>query len=235
MHTEHGQRILARFLELAGCRPSWTMLNIVEEQVAAIRPRSAAARPSAACPAGWTRQWPRRSSSGPSATGSPAFSSTTGCSARVRPNRSSRTSWPLPASSSRWPPRPMSSWKPSKTSKTRAEAQDHRPGVHPRLRAGRPGGGRRGRPARRGLRLPGPGHAVPGRGGVGGGTGTANIKSHHNVGGLPEDLKFALVEPLRALFKDEVRRVGEELGLPPAIVRRQPFPAPGWPSGSSAR
>src|ERR1700733_4394760 len=61
----------------------------------------------------------------------------------------------------------------------------------------------------------------------GGGTGTANIKSHHTVGGLPDDLKFRLVEPLRALFKDEVRRVGEELGLPQAIVRRQPFPGPG--------
>jgi GMP synthase (glutamine-hydrolysing) len=61
----------------------------------------------------------------------------------------------------------------------------------------------------------------------GGGTGTANIKSHHNVGGLPEDLQFALVEPLRTLFKDEVRRVGEQLGLPPEIVWRQPFPGPG--------
>jgi GMP synthase (glutamine-hydrolysing) len=61
----------------------------------------------------------------------------------------------------------------------------------------------------------------------GGGAGTASIKSHHNVGGLPADLGFDLVEPLRDLFKDEVRQVGEELGLPPAIVWRQPFPGPG--------
>jgi GMP synthase (glutamine-hydrolysing) len=61
----------------------------------------------------------------------------------------------------------------------------------------------------------------------GGGTGTANIKSHHNVGGLPDDLQFALVEPLRTLFKDEVRAVGEELGLPAEMVWRHPFPGPG--------
>ena len=61
----------------------------------------------------------------------------------------------------------------------------------------------------------------------GGGSGTANIKSHHNVGGLPDDLQFGLVEPLRTLFKDEVRQVGLDLGLPQEIVWRHPFPGPG--------
>ena len=53
------------------------------------------------------------------------------------------------------------------------------------------------------------------------------IKSHHNVGGLPEDMKFKLIEPLRELFKDEVRKVGKELGLPEKLIKRHPFPGPG--------
>ena len=61
----------------------------------------------------------------------------------------------------------------------------------------------------------------------GGGEGAANIKSHHNVGGLPDDLDFELIEPLRTLFKDEVRAIGLELGVPESIVWRQPFPGPG--------
>jgi len=60
-----------------------------------------------------------------------------------------------------------------------------------------------------------------------GGDGKANVKSHHNVGGLPDKMGLELVEPLRSLFKEDVRKVGRELGLPPALTERQPFPGPG--------
>ena len=64
---------------------------------------------------------------------------------------------------------------------------------------------------------------------------SATIKSHHNVGGLPERMRLKLIEPLRELFKDEVRALGRELGLPPAFVNRHPFPGPGLPSAFQAR
>ena len=103
----------------------------------------------------------------------------------------------------------------------RAETQDHRRRVHPGVR----GGGREPRPDR----FPHPGHALSGchRSATAETKAAQKIKTHHNVGGLPADLRFKLVEPLRYLFKDEVRRVGMQLGLPEAMVLRQPFPGPG--------
>ena len=93
--------------------------------------------------------------------------------------------------------------------------------VHSRLRGG-------GRQARRG-RLHRPGHDLPGRHRerAAATAAAAKIKSHHNVGGLPKELTFELIEPLRYLFKDEVRQVGLALGLPDEMVYRQPFPGPG--------
>ena len=131
-----------------------------------------------------------------------------------RPSRSSRTMSPRPGSASSSSTPATASSRPSRGVRPRGEAQDHRPGVHPGLRAGRS----RCRRARRGRRAPPsssrPGHALSRCRRSGGGTRTANIKSHHNVGGLPTTSSSPSSSPLRDLFKDEVRRVGLELGVP---------------------
>jgi GMP synthase (glutamine-hydrolysing) len=228
MHTEHGQRILARFLELAGCRPSWTMLNIVEEQVAAIRAQVGHGRAicglsggvdSAVAAALVQRAIGDRLTcvfvdhgllrQGEAEQVEQDFVAATGVKLKVATEADVF----------------LAALKDVEDPETKRKIIG-REFIRAFERAAREVADEAGQHGETcGFLIQGT--LYPDVVESGGGTGTANIKSHHNVGGLPEDLKFALVEPLRALFKDEVRRVGEELGLPPAIVRRQPFPGPG--------
>jgi GMP synthase (glutamine-hydrolysing) len=228
MHTEHGQRILARFLELAGCRPSWTMLNIVEEQVAAIRAQVGDGRAicglsggvdSAVAAALVQRAIGDRLTcvfvdhgllrQGEAEQVEQDFVAATGVKLKV----ATEADVFLKALENTEDPE----------AKRKIIGREFIRAFERAAREVADEAGQHGETC--GFLVQGT--LYPDVVESGGGTGTANIKSHHNVGGLPEDLKFALVEPLRALFKDEVRRVGEELGLPPAIVRRQPFPGPG--------
>ncbi|MGD0244588.1 MAG: glutamine-hydrolyzing GMP synthase [Streptosporangiaceae bacterium] len=228
MHTEHGQRILARFLELAGCRPSWTMLNIVEEQVAAIRARVGDGRAicglsggvdSAVAAALVQRAIGDRLTcvfvdhgllrQGEAEQVEQDFVAATGVKLKVATEADvflkALNGVEDPETKRKVIGREFIRAFERAAREITAEAGEHGEACDFLVQ----------------------GTLYPDVVESGGGTGTANIKSHHNVGGLPDDLKFSLVEPLRALFKDEVRRVGEELGLPPAIVRRQPFPGPG--------
>jgi GMP synthase (glutamine-hydrolysing) len=228
MHTEHGARILGRFLELAGCRPSWTMLNIVEEQVALIREQVGDGRAicglsggvdSAVAAALVQRAIGDRLTcvfvdhgllrKGEAEQVEQDFVAATGVKLMVATEAEAFLSALAGVAD------PEQKRKIIGREFIRAFERAAR-----EITAADAGSGE----AREFLVQ---GTLYPDVVESGGGTGTANIKSHHNVGGLPEDLKFQLVEPLRWLFKDEVRRVGEELGLPPAIVRRQPFPGPG--------
>ena len=228
MHTEHGTRILARFLELAGCRPSWTMLNIVEEQVAAIREQVGDGRAicglsggvdSAVAAALVQRAIGDRLTcvfvdhgllrKGEAEQVEQDFVAATGVKLTVATEAEAFLSALAGAVD------PEQKRKIIGREFIRAFERAAR-----EITDAAAGSGEACEFLVQGTLYP---DVVE----SGGGTGTANIKSHHNVGGLPDDLKFQLVEPLRWLFKDEVRRVGEELGLPPAIVRRQPFPGPG--------
>ncbi len=228
MHTEHGQRILRRFLELAGCRPNWTMVNIVEEQVARIREQIGDGRAicglsggvdSAVAAALVQRAIGDRLTcvfvdhgllrKGEAEQVEQDFVAATGVALRV-------------ADASE-------AFLAALRGVTDPEAKRKiigREFIRAFERAAREITGEAGAHGEQ-TRFLVQGTLYPDVVESGGGTGTANIKSHHNVGGLPDDLKFELVEPLRSLFKDEVRRVGEELGLPREIVRRQPFPGPG--------
>jgi GMP synthase (glutamine-hydrolysing) len=228
LHTEHGARILGRFLELAGCRPSWTMLNIVEEQVTAIREQVGNGRAicglsggvdSAVAAALVQRAIGDRLTcvfvdhgllrKGEAEQVEEDFVAATGVKLTVATEAEAFLSALAGAVD------PEQKRKIIGREFIRAFERAAR-----EITAAAAGSGEACEFLVQGTLYP---DVVE----SGGGTGTANIKSHHNVGGLPDDLKFALVEPLRWLFKDEVRRVGEELGLPPAIVRRQPFPGPG--------
>jgi GMP synthase (glutamine-hydrolysing) len=228
LHTEHGPRILGRFLELAGCRPSWTMLNIVEEQVALIREQVGGGRAicglsggvdSAVAAALVQRAIGDRLTcvfvdhgllrQGEAEQVEQDFVAATGVRLTVANEAetflSALAGVAEPEQKRKIIGREFIRAFERAAREITAEAGQHGEACEFLVQ----------------------GTLYPDVVESGGGTGTANIKSHHNVGGLPDDLKFRLVEPLRALFKDEVRRVGEELGLPQAIVRRQPFPGPG--------
>ena len=230
MHTEHGTKILARFLELAGCRPSWTMLNIVEEQVAAIRAQVGTGQAICGLSGGVD-------SAVAAALVQRAIGDHLTCvfvdhgllrkgeAEQVERDYVAATGVSLHVvdAEKRFLDALAGIVDPEEKRKAigaafirvfeaaeaeivgDAAAED---GVSP-------------------VSFLVQGTLYPDVVESGGGAGASAIKSHHNVGGLPEDLEFELVEPLRTLFKDEVRLVGEQLGLPPDIVWRHPFPGPG--------
>ncbi|HTW20407.1 MAG TPA: glutamine-hydrolyzing GMP synthase [Mycobacteriales bacterium] len=229
LHTAHGQQVLERFLyDVAGCRPTWTMVNIVEEQIERIRAQVGDKRAicglsggvdSAVAAALVQRAIGERLTCvfvdhGLLRKGEPEqverdFVASTGVRLKVV-DAADRFLDALDGVSD-----PEQKRKIIGREFIRVFEQAAREVVAESEAAGET------------VDFLVQGTLYPDVVESGGGTGTANIKSHHNVGGLPDDLQFDLVEPLRTLFKDEVRRVGEELGLPPEIVWRQPFPGPG--------
>jgi GMP synthase (glutamine-hydrolysing) len=221
MHTSHGTEILRRFLEAAGCRPAWTTLNVVDDQVAAIR--------SVVGPAG--RAIAGLSGGVDSAVAAALVQRAIGdrltCvfvdHGLLRKGEAEQVEKDFVAATG----------VRLKVVDASGEFLAALAGVTDPEEKRKIIGREFIRAFERAAREVGPadflvqGTLYPDVVESGGGTGTANIKSHHNVGGLPDDLTFTLVEPLRSLFKDEVRQVGSELGLPAQIVGRQPFPGPG--------
>ncbi|MEX2504267.1 MAG: glutamine-hydrolyzing GMP synthase [Egicoccus sp.] len=229
LHSEHGQAVLEHFLyEVAGCQPTWTMGNVIDEQVEAIRAEVGDARVicglSGGVDSGVAAALVQRAigdqltcvfvdhgllRQGEAEQVERDFVAATGVSLKVV-EAADRFLGALAGVSD-----PEEKRKIIGREFIRVFEQAAREVV---LDAGAHGDE---------VRFLVQGTLYPDVVESGGGAGTANIKSHHNVGGLPDDLQFELIEPLRTLFKDEVRRVGLQLGLPEAIVWRQPFPGPG--------
>jgi GMP synthase (glutamine-hydrolysing) len=228
MHTEHGTRILSRFLELAGCRPSWTMLNIVEEQVQLIREQVGGGRAICGLSGGVD-------SAVAAALVQRAIGDRLTCvfvdhgllrkgeAEQVEQDFVAATGVRLTVATEAGAFLSALAGVTDPEQKRKVIGREFIRAFERAARQITAEAGQQGETCEFLVQ----GTLYPDVVESGGGTGTATIKSHHNVGGLPDDLKFRLVEPLRWLFKDEVRQVGTELGLPQAIVRRQPFPGPG--------
>jgi GMP synthase (glutamine-hydrolysing) len=229
LHTEHGQAVLVHFLhDIAGCRPTWTMVNIVEEQIEKIRDQIGDRRAicglsggvdSAVAAALVQRAIGERLTcvfvdhgllrKGEAEQVERDFVAATGVSLHVVEAQQrfldALAKVTDPEEKRKIIGREFIRVFEEAEADVVGEARAHGEKVEFLVQ----------------------GTLYPDVVESGGGTGASNIKSHHNVGGLPEDLEFELVEPLRTLFKDEVRLVGEQLGLPAEIVWRHPFPGPG--------
>ncbi|MEQ7126358.1 glutamine-hydrolyzing GMP synthase [Actinopolymorpha sp. B11F2] len=229
LHSEHGQQVLQRFLyDIAGCRPTWTMVNIVEETVDAVRAQIGDKRAICAMSGGVD-------SSVAAALVQRAIGDRLTCvfvdlgllrkgeAEQVESDFVAATGVKLKVVDAAEQFLGALAGVDDPEDKRKIIGREYIRVFEQAAREVVADAGAHGEAVDFLVQ----GTLYPDVVESGGGEGAATIKSHHNVGGLPDDLEFSLVEPFRALFKDEVRQVGEQLGLPAEIVWRQPFPGPG--------